>query len=258
MNGVLQIDFVIFFLIFLRIISAFVAAPVLGNSAVPVVTKIFLSILIAYILFFVLPKATYKIELNLWFIVINAIKEIITGLIIGFTLNLLFYGISFAGSIMGFDVGLSASQVLNPFDETENDVIGQALYFLAMLIFLLINGHHYIIKALDVSFRVVPLGKYVVNESLSKLLIKYSGAVFVIAIKIASPILVSFFILHIAEGILSRVIPQMQVFFVTQPLKIGLGFLILSLSVPLYVYVIKSMLRSYEDSLYQIIKAMGA
>ncbi len=258
MNGILAADFVIFFLIFLRIISAFIAAPVFGHSSIPVITKIFLSILISYILFFVLEKTQYKIELNFWFIALNAVKEIITGLIIGFCLNLFFYGISFAGSLMGFDVGLSASQLLNPFDETENDVIGQSLYFLAMLVFFLINGHHYLIKALEASFRVIPLGKYVVNEPLYKLLIKYSSAVFVVAVKIASPVLVSFFIIHIAEGILSRVVPQMPVFFVTQPLKIGLGFLILSFSVPLYIYVLKMMLRSYEESLYQIIKVMGS
>jgi flagellar biosynthetic protein FliR len=85
---------------------------------------------------------------------------------------------------------------------------------------------------------------------------KYAVSVFVIAIKIAAPVLVSFFLIHIAEGIVARVIPQMQVFFVTQPLKIGLGFAMLAMVIPTYVYVIKSLLRSYEESLYQLIKAM--
>jgi len=170
---------------------------------------------------------------------------------------MIFYGISFAGSLIGFDIGLSGAQLLNPLEETENNVLGEAVYFLAMLVFLLINGHHYLIRALYTSFSIVPLGKYVINKPVYELLLKYSASVFVITVKIAAPILVSFFLVHIAEGILARVIPQMQVFFVTQPLKIGLGFALLAFAVPTYVYVIKGLLRSYEESLYLLIKAMG-
>jgi len=124
-------------------------------------------------------------------------------------------------------------------------------------VFLLINGHHYLIRALYTSFSIVPLGNNVINKPVFDLLLKYSASVFVIAVKIAAPILVSFFLIHIAEGILARVIPQMQVFFVTQPLKIGLGFALLAFAVPTYVFVIKGLLRSYEESLFQLIKAMG-
>ena len=103
----------------------------------------------------------------------------------------------------------------------------------------------------------MPIGKFVVNKSVLNILIKYSASVFVIAVKIAAPVMVSFFLIHIAEGIIARVIPQMQVFFVTQPLKIGLGFALLAFAVPTYVFVIKGLLRSYEESLFKLIKAMG-
>ena len=126
-----------------------------------------------------------------------------------------------------------------------------------MLVFLLINGHHYLIQALYSSFAIVPLGKAVINTPVYDLLLKYSASVFIIAVKIAAPILVSYFLVHIAEGVLARVIPQMQVFFVSQPLKLGLGFSMLALAVPTYLYVIKGLLSSYEESLYKLIKAMG-
>ena len=64
--------------------------------------------------------------------------------------------------------------------------------------------------------------------------------------------------MYIAEGIIARVIPNMQVFFVTQPLKIGLGFALLISVTPVYVYVIKNLLKDYEDNLFQLIKAMGS
>ena len=89
------------------------------------------------------------------------------------------------------------------------------------------------------------------------MIIVYAASVFVIAVKIASPIMVSFFLIHIAEGIIARIIPQMQVFFVTQPLKIGIGLLMLAAITPLYLYVIKNLLQDYESKLYNLIQAMA-
>ena len=176
----------------------------------------------------------------------------------GFSLNLVFYGFSFAGSLMGFDMGLNMAQFFNPSDETESNLLSQFIYIFAILVFFLINGHHYLIRELSYSFKVIPIGKFTVNKSVLDLLVKYSGNVFVIAVKIASPILISFFLVNIAEGITARVIPQMQIFFVTQPLKIGLGFLMLVATTPLMVFVIKNLLKSFEDNLFTLIKAMGA
>lgn len=257
MSTVLVTDFVILLLIFIRILSAFVSAPVFNNSAFPAIAKIFLAFVIAYVIFSLVDKSKIVIEFNTWFLLSNVFKEVITGLLLGFTLNMVFYGLTFAGSIMGFDIGLASAQLLNPFDETNSEVIGNILYFLGMLIFLLINGHHYLIRALYSSFSIVPLGKYTINQPVYDLLLKYTSSVFVIAIKIAAPVLVSFFLIHIAEGIISRVIPQMQVFFVTQPLKIGLGIILIIIALPTYLYVIKNLLNSYEEGLFKLLKAMS-
>ena len=74
---------------------------------------------------------------------------------------------------------------------------------------------------------------------------------------LSKSILVSFFLIHIAEGILARMIPQMQVFFVTQPLKIGIGLVLLATLVPVYFYVIKNLLQDFENKLYTLVRTMG-
>jgi flagellar biosynthetic protein FliR len=186
-----------------------------------------------------------------------AIKEIVVGLIIGFSLNLIFYGFSFAGTFIGFDMGLAMAQVMNPIEKTNGNAIGQVIYFFALMIFFILDGHQYVIRALAYSFKVIPLGTFEAKEELFTLMIQYSSAVFIIAVKIASPILVSFFLIHIAEGILAKMIPQMQVFFVTQPLKIGVGFILLVAILPVYLYVIKNLLGEFENKLYTLVKAMG-
>ncbi|MHB1687329.1 MAG: flagellar biosynthetic protein FliR [Ignavibacteriaceae bacterium] len=250
-------DFIIVLLIFLRIFSAFVSSPVYSNKAIPPLVKVFLSILISYIVFLTIDKSKIVVEPNLGWLFTNAVTEIVTGLIIGFMLNFVFHGISFAGSLIGFDMGLSMAETLNPVDGFSNNVIGNILSMSSLLLFILINGHHYVISGLVYSFSIIHIGKYTLTESVYQLLIKYSAGVFIIAVKIASPFIVSYFLVYIAEGIMARVIPQMQVFFVTQPLILGMGFLLLTALVPVYFYIIKYLLRGYEDNLVSLIRAMG-
>lgn len=250
-------EFIIMILIFLRIISAFASAPIFGQKVVPILVKIFLSMIIAYIISFTIDKSNIVVETNLIWLMTNGIKEIITGLIIGFTLNIVFHGISYAGSMIGFGMQFSLATSLNPFDLTNNNDIGQILYYGTVMVFLLINGHHYIISALVYSFSVVHIGKFSVSEPAFQLLLKYTGAVFVIAFKIASPLIVSYFLVYLAEGIMTKVIPQMQIFFISQPLIIGMGFVLLAGLMPIYVYVMKFLLKDYESKLSLLIKAMG-
>lgn len=254
---ILVTDFTLILLIFIRILSAFAATPIYSHASIPGQIKVFIAFIIAYIIFSISGSVNIPIDFNAWWLLSMALKEIVVGLILGFSVNLIFYGFNFAGTFIGFDMGLAMAQVMNPIEETNGNVIGQVIYYLALMIFFIINGHHYIIRALEFSFKVIPLGEYQANESIFNLIIKYSASVFVLAVKIASPILVSFFLIHIAEGILARMIPQMQVFFVTQPLKIGIGFLLIVAILPVYVYVIKNLLGEFENKLYTLVRAMS-
>ncbi|MHB8578616.1 MAG: flagellar biosynthetic protein FliR [Ignavibacteriaceae bacterium] len=257
MINIPELDFIIVLLIFLRIFSAFVSSPVYSNKAVPVLMKVFLSLIISYIVFLTIDKSKIVVETNLGWLFTNAMTEIFTGLVIGFMLNFVFHGISFAGSLIGFNMGLSMAEALNPVDGFSNNVIGNILSMASLLLFILINGHLYVISGLFYSFSIVHIGKNTFTEPVYQLLIRYSAGIFIIAVKIASPFIVSYFLVYIAEGIMARVIPQMQVFFVSQPIMLGLGFILLTTLVPIYFYVIKYMLSGYEDNLVSLIKAMG-
>lgn len=258
MSNFTAAEFVTIFLIFLRILAVFLASPIFSNQAIPVLAKVFLSMVISYMVFLTVDFTDMHIRTDIISIALYGIKEMITGLTIGFTLNFVFYAVSSAGVLIGFDMGLAMATVFNPMEESNDNIISQLLYFLAMLVFLFINGHHYIITSVVSSFKVIPLGKFSINLPVYTMLVKYSAAVFVIAIKIAAPIMVSFFLIHIGEGIIARVIPQMNVFFVAQPLTIGLGFFLLILVIPIYTYFFKYLLQGFESNLLTLIKLMGA
>ena len=250
-------DFIIIILIFIRISAALIAAPVFNSRVIPVLPKMFLSMVIAYIVYLTIDKGAFSNVPTGWMIVIFSIKEAITGLLIGFMLQIVFWGVSYAGTLIGFDMGLSMADIFDPSSEQSNNIIGEILFYGTLMIFFLINGHHYIISSLKYSFSIIPIGKFTLTKPVYDLIILYTASLFVIAVKIASPIMVSFFLVHIAEGIIARIIPQMQVFFVTQPIKIGIGILLLTSAAPLYIYVIKNLLQDYESKLYGLIEAMG-
>lgn len=250
-------DFIIVILIFIRISTALISSPVFGSKVIPTLPKIFLSIVLAYIVYLTVDRSSISSVPSGWMLMVLSIKEAITGLVIGFMLQFVFWGVSYAGTLIGFDMGLTMAEVFNPSADESNNIIGEFLYYGALMMFFMINGHHYIISSLKYSFSVIPLGKFTITKPVYDLIVIYSASVFVIAIKIASPIMVSFFLVNIAEGILARIIPNMQVFFVTQPLKIGIGILLLGSITPLYLYVIKNLLQDYESKLYGLIQAMG-
>ncbi|MCX7875639.1 MAG: flagellar biosynthetic protein FliR [Melioribacteraceae bacterium] len=257
MTEILIGDFLVLLFVFLRISAMIFTVPVLGNQAVPAIAKIFLSFVIAYIVFLTIDKGKITIDVNLITIFVLGIKEILIGLIMGYSLNFIFYGISYASHIIGYDMGLMFAEVLNPMQELSNNVVGEVLFYASIMIFIIINGHHHLITAVVSSFGVIPIGKYVLNKPLVDLIIYMAGSVFTIALKIAAPILVSYFLIHIAEGIIARVLPQVQVFFISQPLKLGLGFALLAALVPLYVMTIKYLLNNYENQLTEILKTMS-
>lgn len=251
-------EFIILFLIFLRISSALVSAPFFGNKIIPAVTKVFISLVISYIIFLSTDHSAIKDVPTGWLLLVYSFKEVITGLIIGFALQFVFFGVSYAGTLIGFEIGLNLAEVFNPSEEINSNIIGELLYYSAIMIFLLINGHHYLIRALQQSFNIIGIGMFSFHEPLYQTIIKLAGSVFVIAVKIATPIIVSFFLINIAEGIVSRMIPNMQVFFVTQPLKVGLGLFMLGVISPVFIYIIKDLLRNYENQLYVLITSMSS
>lgn len=250
-------DFIRGFLVFLRIAAILFTVPVFSQSTVPGISRLLLSMIITYMVMFTIRDFNYDVNMGLIPLAIIGIKEMLTGIIIGFSLNFVFYGFSYAGLLIGNDMGLGAASMFDMNSEAESNIIGSVLALIATLIFVLINGHHFIISALGVSFKLIPLGHYSVNGEVVSLLIKYAGGIFIIAVKISAPIIVSFFLLNVASGVMARVIPQMQILFVMFPLKIGLGFLLLSTLIPAYVYIMKSLLIDYEDKLLTLIKAMS-
>lgn len=257
MTNILVSDFITGLFIFLRITGMIFTAPIFSSRNFPNMAKILLSLIITYILFFLVDEHKFNYDQGLILLAMTGVKEVITGIILGFVVQFVFYAINYAGMLIGFDLGLGMAMAFDSNTEVNTNLMGQVMNTFALLVFVLINGHHYLIRAVGFSFKVIPLGEYVIKGEVIDTLILYSASIFVLAVKMASPIIVSFFLLHIASGIMARVNPQMNVFFVIHPLKMGMGFALISLIAPVYIYIMRNLLENYENKLFEIVQKLG-
>ena len=247
---------VVFLMVFARIASLVVSAPVYGHESVPVQIKVALSMFISFVYFPLAAAGAPDVDLQLAGMVVMAVKEVAMGLLMGFATGLVFSGVTVAGEIIGYDLGLSMASEIDPNTGTSNPVVGQFLSIVLMLVFLVINGHHFVLQALRLSYEAVPIGALSIGTVVSDKLLSLTGLILAIGIKLAAPVLVSSFLINVALAVMNRVAPQFNVFMINFPLKIGVGLVVLMTSAPLMVYVFKKLLAGFENNILDLVKAM--
>src|ERR1017187_3822133 len=148
----------IFLLVFIRIASVFMTAPIFQSANIPVINKIGLAFLVAFIIYPVLDHSiilpTHAMTYGIYMI-----NQIVIGVIIGYASYMIFAAIQLSGQIIDLQMGFGIVNVIDPMSNTQVSIIGQFQFILGVLIFLSINGHHVLFQALTDSFRIVPLLK---------------------------------------------------------------------------------------------------
>jgi len=244
-------------MIFLRTTSLIVTVPIFGDQSVPVQLKAALGLFLSLVLLpLQLPLLTI-VDTKLAGIVVLALREIIVGAVIGYATGLIFDGVRFAGDLIGFGMGFALASTFDPETNANTPVIGQLLYILVAMFFLLLNGHHFVLQALRLSYLSVPLGQLTLSGHLADSLTKLTGLVFVVAVKLAAPVIVAIFLADVALAILTRIAPQMNIFSVAFALKIGVGLIVLSSSLPVLIYVFKKLLGTFEGNIVELVKALA-
>ncbi len=246
----------LFFLIMVRFLAMLATAPVFSIRGIPKIWKIGVAGIIALVVYPFVEQYTPELELNLIQALILTAGEVLTGITIGTIINFLIAGIELAGEYIGVDMGLSMAQEFDPMFNQQISVIARLQNILAMLIFVLINGHHFLIEAVVYSFRTLPVGTWSINALAIHRILQISASVFVIGIKIAAPAIVTLFLTSVAMGITARAVPQMNIFFVGFPLRIAVGFFAIIMGMPLFLYVFKNLLNSFENDVLYLMQVM--
>jgi flagellar biosynthetic protein FliR len=252
---VYALQFVLFMMLFLRCTSAIVLAPVLGHSSVPVQLQAGLGVFMAFALYPIMAARGVQMDLQLAALAVLAVQEVITGIAIGFASGIIFAGAQVAGELIGFDLGLSLATAFDPETGT-NNIIGSFLYLAMVLVFLLLNGPQFILQAIVLSYDAVPLGGLAISGATAEKMLQMVGVIFVVGLKCAAPIIVASFLLNLALAVLARVAPQVNVFIISFPIKIGVGVLVLMAAAPILVYAFRRLLLSFEEDLLLFVRTL--
>jgi flagellar biosynthetic protein FliR len=249
-------QFVVFLMLFVRITALVVTAPVLGYQAVPAQVKVAFGLFLALVFYPLASAQGSELDTRLLPLAIVALKEAAVGLLLGFVLSLLFAGARFAGDIIGFSMGFSLANVFDPESAQSVSLVGQFFYLVSVLLFILLNGHHFVLEALQLSYTAVPIGGLGLHMLLGQGIVKLTGFIFVVALKLAAPVIVALFLIDVGLAVLARVVPQMNIFMVSFPLKIMVGLAMLMATGPMIVFVFKKLLTSFETDVLVIVKVL--
>ena len=227
-----------FLLIFARVAAFVSILPFWGWRGVPVALRVFFALVLAVTLTFSWEgQLTLPVhDLGLFFLLS---KEILTGLVLGFLVYLFLSAFLMAGQLMDHQAGLMMAGAFDPLFSGQVTILGQFFYFLAVVFYLSINGHHLLFLSLRESFTVIPLTGPFVSSPVIRQYLQTCSAVFLLAFQIAAPVIIVLWLLDIALGLLSKAVPQIHVFIVGLPLKVALVLLVFLLLLPLLVTVME-------------------
>lgn len=243
-----------FVLIFLRVTAIIVVIPILGNRTVPLRVKGGLSIIIAFLIlpFVHYPAASYDVIT----LVLKMLGEVLIGIIIGLTGRLLFAGIQLAGQLVGFQMGFAIVNVVDPVSSSQVSIIAQLQYLLAALIFFAVNGHHVFLYAIAESYNIMPPLDFNFSGQLMDSLLSLSRDIFIVAVKTGAPIMTILLLTSVGLGLIARTVPQINIFIVGFPLKIGIGLIGIGLTLPIFVRIVGTLFVTVEGKIKLLMQLM--
>lgn len=246
----------IFLLILVRMTGIFVVAPVFGARNFPTYMKIGLAFASAIIVTSVINPVNLSYFDSMIAYGILVFRELVVGIIIGFVAYLIFTAIFMAGEIIDMQMGFGVVNTIDPMSNVQVPMTGNFYYIFTILIFLLADGHHVLLSALFKSYDILPIGSVVFNNSLIDVMISLVTDMFIIGFKIAAPIVLAILVTDIGLGILTKTIPQLNVFVVGIPIKIFIGLLIITVTIPAFVGIIGVLKDGMNNDIFMVVKEM--
>lgn len=226
------LTFEYYLLVLVRIASFIAVAPFFGLNSVPARVKVGFSATMAILITQTLPgELVYDGMLEYGII---AAKEAITGLLLGIMANACTYIIGFAGHMIDMEIGLSMAQEYNPMTRTQESITGNLYYYSIMLLLLISDLYHYIIKAVADSFALIPVNTQIFNwEYLAGSMLTFITDMLIIGFRIMLPVFACMMTLNCILGIMAKVAPQMNMFAVGIQIKVFVGYAVLVVTVML-------------------------
>ncbi len=247
-------DIYLFLLLLFRGSALILMLPLWGERGLPQMVKVALAFGIALCLY---PSFQFvdSIPSQPFIWGINALKETLVGLIMGFVVRCAFNAVEFAGQWMANEMGIVRSEIFNPFDEHQNSVLSVVLFYFMGLVFFLTNTHHEVLYGIAKSYEYVNLGFDWKSLKSLEGLVGISSSLFLIGFKIAAPLVTLNFVITFAFAILGKAAPKINVFFISFSVRIFLGLLFIVLSSRLFYGYVFECLKTLPENMLHVLQS---
>jgi flagellar biosynthetic protein FliR len=244
----------LFFLAFTRIMAIIIHVPVLGGQNIPNQVRIGLGFVlsIALIPWQPLPEDAASIGFIAYGVSIG--KEILIGTLIGYSADLAFGAIQMTGGAMGLGSGFESSRIFNPSMGDSGSAFDQIFVMTATIVFLMINGHHLVITAIQKTFELLPINGSLPFDGLETIM-RTTSTFIMAGIHLALPVMTALILTDLTLGLLARVAPQVQVYFLGLPVKVVVSLLALSFMFASLLPYLSSLFQNMAENMLLFLKA---
>ncbi|MBI3768944.1 MAG: flagellar biosynthetic protein FliR [Deltaproteobacteria bacterium] len=250
---------VVFVLALARVGGLFMVGPILGSRMAPMRVRAALVFFLALAMLPAIPaEAATALAGDAGPIRLFAALalEVAIGFTIGLVAEFVFGGVQMAGQLAGIQMGIGISNLIDPQTQEHITSLAEWQNLMALLVFLAVDGHHLLIRAVAESFTLLPIGGgFPATDGLGRVLV-LAGGIFVIALRVAAPILVMLLLVNGAMAVLAKLIPQLNVFIVGFPLHVAVGLFMLAASQPFTIRLLETSFAEVTTSLAGIMRAL--
>ncbi|HEV7278481.1 MAG TPA: flagellar biosynthetic protein FliR [Devosiaceae bacterium] len=220
----------LYLLIFARIGTILMLMPALGEQMIPARMRLSFALLFALVLFPLLSPSLPRLPDDMLEVVILLLHELLVGIILGVIMRLLVSSTQVAGSVIAFQVGLSVAQSADPTNGgIQGAIIGSFLSFLGITLIFATDLHHVALAAVYDSYMIFSPTDPLMFGDAAEMVVQTVAGAFVVGVQMSAPFIVFGLVFYLGMGLLARMMPQLQVFFVAMPATIGVGLILLAL-----------------------------
>jgi flagellar biosynthetic protein FliR len=239
-----------------RILAFIASSPIFGNKQVSVRIKIGLSLVLTFV---IAPTLQIPSDIRPGTMtgMLVLVEQILAGIAMGFTMRVVFAAAEMAGELIGMQAGLGFASFFDPVNASFTPVLAQFLGMLAVLAFLALDGHLYLIATLAESFHAFPISAALPNREGVHLLALWGGSLFAFSLQIALPLLGALLIVNLALGILTRSAPQLHLFAIGFPITMGVGFIGLILSMGYFAPLLDQFTHAGMEQALKVMTQLG-
>jgi len=257
LNVIDPAQFRAYLLVLLRISIFLFMLPFYSSTVFPDRLKMGFALVVSLLLYPVVDVDITRFPMNAVSTGLLILAEAIIGITLGLCIRMFFASVQLAGQIIGFQMGYAMINVVDPQSGGNVSIMDQLGYWVCIIVFLLLNGHHIIFLAAIDSFKIVPVGFFMMHEAIPEKVIEIGAQLFLLSVKIGAPVIVSLAFVSVAFGLIAKFSPQMNVMIVAFPLQIVTGLILFGLVFQIIVIVTRTYVSELRGLLMWFLFYMG-